>query len=97
MNVTVRPAAAQDAAIVAEVLCESRREALPYAPMAHAADEVRAWMADVLIPGGGVYVAETQSRVIAMLAISRDAEGSWIDQLYVRPGCTGHTAKSHPT
>ncbi len=88
-QVTVRAATAGDVIAVVEVLCESRRVYLPFAPMAHGDDEVRAWMAEVLIPGGGVYVAEREHRVIAMLAISHDHEGGWIDQIYVRPGCTG--------
>jgi GNAT superfamily N-acetyltransferase len=91
MKVTVRPAAAEDIASVTEVLCASRREYLPYAPMAHTENEVREWIATVLIPGGGVYVAEHESQVVAMLAISHDQDGGWIDQLYVRPGYTGQS------
>jgi GNAT superfamily N-acetyltransferase len=57
--------------------------------MAHTEDEVRGWIGDVLIPGGGVYLVETEGQVVAMLAVSHDQDGSWIDQLYVRPGYTG--------
>lgn len=85
----LRRAAVADAPAVAEVLCESRRQHLPYAPMAHAPDEVRQWLAEVLIPAGGVYLAESQGRAVAMLALSQDAAAGWIDQLYVRPGWTG--------
>lgn len=90
MKLTVRPAILDDAAAVAEVLCDSRRVHVPYAPMAHTDDDVRGWIAEVLIPGGGVHVAETEHQVVGMLAFSRDREGGWIDQLYVRPGHTGH-------
>jgi len=89
MQVTLRPAVAEDTAAIAEVLCESRRAYLPYAPMAHTEDEVRGWIGEVLIPGGGVHVAEVERQVVAILAISRQEDASWIDHLYVRPGCTG--------
>ena len=57
--------------------------------MVHTDEEVRGWIADILIPRGDVYVAESQGQVVAMLAISRDESGGWIDQLYVKPGHTG--------
>jgi GNAT superfamily N-acetyltransferase len=89
VQLTVRPAGPQDADDVAAVLCESRRAYLPFAPMVHTPDEVRAWIAEVLIPAGGVYVATRGAQVVAMLAISHGAEQDWIDQLYVKPGHTG--------
>jgi GNAT superfamily N-acetyltransferase len=89
MQVTVRPASQQDANAVAEVLCGSRREHLAFAPMAHTPAEVRQWIAEILIPGGGVYVATHDDQVVAMLAISSGQEHQWIDQLYVMPGHTG--------
>ncbi len=89
MQVTARPASPQDADAVVRVLCESRRTFLAFAPMAHAPEEVREWIAEVLIPGGGVYVATHGDQVVAMLAISSGQEQQWIDQLYVLPGHTG--------
>lgn len=86
---TVRSAAVQDAAVVTEVLCLSRRQYLPFAPLIHTDEEVREWIGDVLIPGNGVYVAEREDKVVAVLAISHDQVGGWVDQLYVRPGYTG--------
>lgn len=57
--------------------------------MAHTGEELRGWVADTLIPSGDIYVADSQGQVVAMLAISRDESGGWIDQLYVKPGHTG--------
>lgn len=57
--------------------------------VAHTDEEVRGWIAEILIPGGDVYVAENHGQVVAMLAISRGASGGWIDQLYVKPGHAG--------
>ena len=89
MQLNLRPAIQADASTVAEVLCESRRWCLPFAPMVQTDEEVRRWIADILIPRGDVYVAENQGQVVAMLAISRGESGGWIDQLYVRPGYAG--------
>lgn len=88
-QVTVRPATPQDAMAVAAVLCDSRAEYVAYAPMAHTRQQVQRWITEIVIPGGGVHVATIDGRVVAMLAVSRAPEASWIDQLYVRPGFTG--------
>lgn len=89
MQIIVRAASPDDAEAVAKVLCASRREFLAFAPMAHSPEEVRGWIAEVLIPGGGVYVATQDELVVAMLAISCGHDQQWIDQLYVMPGRTG--------
>lgn len=89
MQITVRPAITDDTASITEVLVESRRTYLSYAPMAHPEKDVRAWIEEVLMPGGGVYIAEAEGQVVGMLALSAGQDGSWIDQLYVRPGSTG--------
>ncbi len=86
---TLRPATAADAARVAEILLASRAVHLPYAPLAHTAAEVRHWVAEVLLPGGGVRVAEQQGQLRAMAAHAMDNGVGWIEQLYVEPGCTG--------
>ena len=88
MQFSVRPAKPGDAEAVAEVLCDSRREFLSYAPMVHAPQEVRHWVADVLLPAGGVFVAVHTKLVIAMVAIAQKDGVGWIDHLYVRPGFT---------
>lgn len=89
MPPSVRLATLQDAEAIAHVLCQSRSEFLAFAPMAHTPDEVLGWLANELIPAGGVSVATLDGHVVAMLAVSKSPTGGWIDQLYVKPGYTG--------
>lgn len=88
----LRPARADaaDAAAVAEVLLKSRAQLMPYAPHAHADDGVRHWVREVLVPGGGVTLAEAETphgvEPAGVLATALDGEGrAWIEQLYVHP------------
>ena len=85
----LRPATPQDADRVATVIIESRRAFLPYAPMAHPEASVRQWVRDELVAGGGVWVWQAGADVVGVLATSAADGVSWIDQLYVLPGCTG--------
>jgi GNAT superfamily N-acetyltransferase len=80
-----RAATAADAARVAEVYLASRKAFLPYAPLAHSDADVRRWVADVLIPAGGVIVAVERGEIVGMMALSRDGERGWIEQLYLDP------------
>jgi len=57
--------------------------------MAHTDDEVRHWIAKVLIPGGGVSVAVDHGSVVGMMAVSRQDGIGWIDQLYLDPSAVG--------
>ena len=87
IDVTVRRAGDEDAAVVADVLITSRLAssgAIP--PAVHADDDVRRWVRSTLVPESEVWVAEVpDAGVVAVLALSDD----WIDQLYVAPGHTG--------
>lgn len=91
--VTLRPAGAVDAAAVAEVLIEARRVLMPFAPSAHPPDEVRAWVAQQLVPGGGVTLAEVLldggPQVVGVLATAVREGRGWIDQLSVHPEHVG--------
>lgn len=89
MNALLRPALPGDAAAVADVLIESRRVFLPFAPSAHTPEEVRTWVAERLVPAGRVHVAEVEQQVVAVLATSESPDAAWIDQLYVLPGFEG--------
>lgn len=88
-DLALRTATSIDASAVADVLIQSRAAYLPFAPSAHPPDEVRTWVAERLIPTGAVTVAQHQSQVVGVLAISRIQEVSWINQLYLRPGWVG--------
>src|SRR5262245_19297343 len=90
MSLTLRPATIEDALPVADVLLSSRKAFLPFAPAAHTDAEVRQWVRKTLIPSGGVTVACAGAAVVGVLAIAADANASWISQLFVAPGHTGH-------
>ncbi len=89
MNAVFRYASPADAAGVADVYLASRKTFLPFAPLAHSDAEVRRWVAEVLIPSGGVTVAATTNKPIGMMALSRDGQLDWIDQLYLHPSAVG--------
>jgi GNAT superfamily N-acetyltransferase len=55
-------------------------------PLAHTDDEVRAWVADHLLPTTETWVAEVDGVVVAFCSLG----AGWIEQLYVAPGHTGH-------
>jgi ribosomal protein S18 acetylase RimI-like enzyme len=93
MDVIFRPATDTDAEQVASVLLASREAFIAFAPLAHTDDDVRAWVANVLIPGGGVSVAVaggSNEGVVGMMAVSRKDGVGWIDQLYLHPSVVGH-------
>jgi GNAT superfamily N-acetyltransferase len=89
VDIVLRPAMPADAGAVADVLIRSREAFLPYAPFAHPLDEVRGWVAETLVPGGGVTVAVAAGEIAGVLATSYDDASSWIDQLDVLPGWVG--------
>ena len=78
----LRRASAGDADAIFAVDIASRREALPTVRWAHPPDEVRQWIADVLLPTHEVWVAEDGGTVIGYLALHDE----WVSQLYLRPG-----------
>lgn len=90
MSVTLRPAAPDDAPQVAQILIDTRAAFMPYAPSAHPEHELREWVAQQLLPGGGVTVAVQQGQVVAVMA-TQQAEGiSWITQMSVTPTLVAH-------
>jgi ribosomal protein S18 acetylase RimI-like enzyme len=88
-EVVIRRATAADAAAVADVWLASFHAGLPTVRLAHSDDEVRGWVADVLIPGRETWVAEAgvggASEIVGMMALT-DEE---LDQLYLRPDWRG--------
>lgn len=85
----LRPATAADAAAVATLLTNTRRRFMPYAPSAHTDDEVRAWVAGHLLPGGGVTVATLGGQVVGTMATEVGAGLGWITQMAVDPERVG--------
>lgn len=84
-----RPARAEDARAVAEILLATRAAFMPYAPSPHPPEAVRAWVAAVLVPSGGVTVAEAGGEVIGLIATERGPDGAWITQMAVTPALVG--------
>jgi RimJ/RimL family protein N-acetyltransferase len=89
MQVTIRPADAEDADALARVWLESRRAFLGYAPLRHSDEDIHQWIAHTLIPEGGARVVEREGRVVGMYAIARRDGCGWLDQFYLLPGQTG--------
>ena len=85
MSFTLRAATNEDAPSVAEVLLSSRKAFLPYAPFPHTDAEVHRWVHEVVVPSGGVTVACSGSVVVGVVAIARECNVSWINQLYIAP------------
>jgi GNAT superfamily N-acetyltransferase len=70
---------------VAEVWLRSFAAALPGVHRAHSDDEVRRWVADVLLSTHDVWVADDDGTVVGVLALS----AGWLDQLYLDPDRRG--------
>lgn len=83
-EVLLRPATARDARAVAEVLLSSRKAFLPYACL-RTDEDIHGWVKSVLIPTGGVTVAVAAGSPVGVLATARDADVSWVTQLYISP------------
>jgi GNAT superfamily N-acetyltransferase len=83
----LRRATAADAAATAEVFLRSFRFAYDATTvrLAHTDDDVRGWIAEVVIPGKETWVAEMDGVVVGMLAL----EGDFVDALYVEPSWIG--------
>ena len=88
-SVLLRGANAADAADMAQVLFASRRLLMPDLPQVHNEHDMRQWVAEKLIPGGGVTLACINGAVLGVLSVSTTAGVNWIDQLYVAPAHAG--------
>lgn len=89
MRVEIRAATADDAESVATVFLRSRKELVAFAPLAHADDEVRDWIARRLIPAGRTMVADVDGAIVGFASVSAARDYSWITHLYVHPGWIG--------
>lgn len=85
MPLILRRAISVDAAELADVYLRSRNALASYAPLAHSEAAVHDWIANILIPSGGVTVAVNHDRIVGMAAHSVSDGVTWLDQLYVCP------------
>jgi ribosomal protein S18 acetylase RimI-like enzyme len=84
-EITIRPAAADDASAVADVYLSAFHATYAF-PLAHTDDQVRSWLAGFVGgPARPTWVAEGDGRVIAMMVL----DDAGIDQLYVDPAWHG--------
>jgi GNAT superfamily N-acetyltransferase len=79
---SIRRAKPEDAEAVKTVFLASRLSAMPWLPILHAPDEVRNWIATIVIPFSRVFVAEKEGAVVGFAAL----KGDLLEHLYVRPG-----------
>lgn len=89
MLIEIRPATVADAAAICEVYLTSRKVTQPYTRLVHSDAEHLQWITEKLIPQEEVSVAEVDGAIVGMMALTRDAQGIWIDQLYLLPDWTG--------
>jgi GNAT superfamily N-acetyltransferase len=89
MRCTIRPAHAHESEVVADVFLRSWKALMPDIPVGHTDEQVRTWIAGSVMVEKRVLVATENDAVIAMMAVSEDGEGGWIDHLYVAPGHVG--------
>lgn len=85
----IRDAMIGDVDVVVRILITSRHEFLPYAKSPYSLDEVRRWVRGILIPSGGVAIAQLDGEDVGVLATSISEGIGWIEQLYVAPGYVG--------
>jgi GNAT superfamily N-acetyltransferase len=78
---TIRAATTADAATIADIDRAARDAALPSVRWAHTPDQVRGWIEAVLLPRGGVWLAEREGAALGYMALHAD----WVEQLYIRP------------
>jgi GNAT superfamily N-acetyltransferase len=98
----VRAALDSDSDAIAAVWLRSRRASVPQIPEpVHSDEDVRGWIANVLVPDGATWVALTEVGVVGMMTVRNGS----IDQLYVDPGHVGqgtgttlldHAKQLHP-
>jgi GNAT superfamily N-acetyltransferase len=86
-SATCRRADSDDVEAVADLLVRSRRAAVGAIPAAvHPDAEAREWISTVVIPEREVWLMEdADCQPLAVLIL----DGTWVDQLYVEPTCTG--------
>ena len=82
----VRLASLDDAPAVAGLWWRARLAAVPaIPPPVHDEADVRQWVAEVLVPAGGTWVAVEHEEIVAMISLRK----GWVDQLYVDPSWQG--------
>jgi len=85
---SIRRGRPDEALAVADVLLGSRQAAPGIPAGVHSDDEVREWVAEVVLPEREVWVVADGSQMMAVMVL----HGTWVDQLYVMPA---HQREGH--
>jgi len=90
MRISLRRAAPEDAAAIADIHVRARRECMPYLPDIHSPEEVLQWIREVMPQHDEVWVAQDDGRVVGFFALS----DNFLYHLYVYPELHGQGAGS---
>lgn len=82
---SLRRATPDDAGPAGDVWLASFRAALPTVELTHTDDEVRDWIARVVVGQYETWVADADGEVVGFMALHDD----WVEQLYLRPDWRG--------
>ncbi len=77
---------AAEAAEVAALFLAARRAALPGLRQVHTDEETAAWIREEVFPRRSIFLAVFRNEIVGFAA----RDGAWLEQLYVKPGWTGH-------
>ena len=89
VGVVFRPGTSADAKAIWTIYITSRKQFLPYAPLAHSDSDILEYMTAQLIPNCQLIVAVLDEIIVGMMALSRDEAAGWIEQLYLHPQLVG--------
>jgi hypothetical protein len=82
------PATADDVAEITDLYLAARSDALPYLPRLHTDEQVRTWIAGIVMRQYRVWVARRGGRVLGFMAL----DGDELHQLYLRPDAIGRAS-----
>ena len=86
MSWAVRDALPDDTAAIAAVHDGARRTAMPWLQVRHTDADTRRWIADTILPGFRVRVAEREGQVVGYAALTP----GFLEALYIMPASQGH-------
>lgn len=78
-----------DSKTITAIYLASRKECIPYAPLAHKDDAIYSWVDEVLIKTDRIITASKEGVVYGFIATASDAGRQWINHLYIHPKHTG--------
>jgi GNAT superfamily N-acetyltransferase len=74
-----------DSKTIAAIYLASRKECIPYAPLAHSDEAVYSWVAEILIKTDHIIAASKNGEVYGFIATTSDEGCQWINHLYIHP------------